>query len=190
MNVRNLVLGVGIFIVYLLMVSYGIEAFYPSPQYDQYCTALDYTYPAKYPMAENCSFSLALQQEADRCSASGGNAIYNYDVNGCYSSIKECDMCNTEFNDAQKEYSKTLFIIALIVGIITLIVGFAILSMEPVGSALMASGIGAIVYGSIRNWQNLSDILRFALLVVALVLLIWITIRANSKKKSWMFWKK
>ena len=26
--------------------------------------------------------------------------------------------------------------------------------MEPVGSALMASGVGALVYGSIRNWQD------------------------------------
>ena len=89
------------------------------------------------------------------------------------------------------KYDKFVFVIALIAGVITLLLGFGVLSVDPVGSALMASGVGAIIYGSARNWENLSNIWRFLLLLVALVLLIWIALRINKdKKKGWMFWKK
>ncbi|MBX4196309.1 hypothetical protein KW805_01850 [Candidatus Pacearchaeota archaeon] len=180
MNVKNIVLGIGIFIVYMLMLGYGIEAFYPSPKYDSYCTGSEFTSP-KYPYAvipTNCSYSPELQQQEQACYASQGMPVYQYNNQGCTISAT-CNYCNKQFNDAQKEYSKGVFIVALIAGIITLIIGYTILSVEPVGSALMASGIGAIFYGSVRNWSNLSDIWRFLLLLVALVVLIWIALRIN-----------
>ncbi len=183
MKVKTLVLGVGIFIVYLLMLSYGIEAFYPSPKYDAYCTGYDPGYPVKtYPVGGSCTFSQTLADQASQCSVQGGYAVYTYNETGCETGIKECNLCSKHYMDAQKVYDKRVFIIALIAGIITLGVGYGILSVEPVGSALMASGIGAILYGSIRNWQNLSDVLRFVLLVVALVLLIWIALRINKDR--------
>ena len=192
-SVKNLILGIGIFIVYMLMLGYGIEAFYPSPKYDEFCTSgrFEGPYPVKAvydTSGANCTFSRNLQDAQDKCYRDEGQPIFDYDDNGCTVALKTCDFCNKEFNDANERYSKIIFVIALIAGVITLIVGFAVLSVEPVGSALMASGIGAIVYGSIRNWQNLSDVWRFLLLLVALVLLIFITLRLNRKKDG--FWKK
>jgi len=191
MNVKNLVLGIGIFIVYLLVLNYGIEAFYPSPQYENYCTNQNYYYPGSYPIKEissgvNCTVAPTPQQQ-NVCSSKGGNLVADtYDTVGCPATFK-CDTCNKDYNDAQKEYSKIVFIIALIAGIITLIVGYTILSVEPVGSALIASGIGALFYGSIRNWQNLSDVWRFLLLLIALILLVWMTLRLNSQNKKGLF---
>ncbi|MBX4212340.1 hypothetical protein KW787_02705 [Candidatus Pacearchaeota archaeon] len=185
MNVKNIVLGIGIFIVYMLMLGYGIEAFYPSPKYEAYCTGNEFTYP-KIPYGvtpTNCSYSPQLQQQEQACYANQGQPAYTYNDQGCPVSA-QCNYCMKDFNDAQKSYSKVIFIIALITGIITLIVGFAILSVEPVGSALMASGIGAIFYGSVRNWANLSDIWRFLLLLVSLVILIWIALRINRVRTS------
>ncbi len=188
MNVKNLVLGVGIFIVYLLMLNYGIEAFYPSPVYNDICKGQSYPYPMKYTgemptPGQNCSFSQTVQDAVNQCNEQGGYPVYTYDSLGCTTGVKECNMCNKEYEDAQKTHSKIVFVIALIVGIITLFVGFGILSVEPVGSALMASGVGAIFYGSARNWANLSDIWRFLLLVLSLVLLIWIALRINKERR-------
>lgn len=187
MNVKNLVLGIGIFIVFLLMLNYGIEAFYKTPQYDGFCKNIGEPYPVKYGYANpgvNCTFNKALQEQVDQCAQQGGYPVYEYDDNGCTISLKECNLCQKEFNEADKEHSKVVFIIALIAGIITLLVGYTVLSVEPVGSALMASGVGAIFYGSVRNWQNLSDVWRFLLLVVALVLLVWIALRINKGRKK------
>ena len=188
-NVKNIVLGIGIFVVYMLMLGYGIEAFYPSPKYEDFCSAYEFggRYPVKaydYGVAENCTFSRELQGLQDQCYVDGGQPIFEYDDDGCTTSLRECNFCNKEFNDADKSYTKIVFLIALIAGIVTLIVGYAILSVEPVGSALMASGVGAIFYGSVRNWQNLSDVWRFLLLLIALILLIWIAYRLNVSKKN------
>lgn len=187
MNVKNLILGIGIFIVYLLMLGYGIEAFYPSPQYDSFCTGAGggrypYVEPVKGTASGTCAFSRVIQEQSEACSAQGGFAAYAYDDAGCVSGVKECNLCQKKFDDAQKGYSKVIFVIALIAGLLTLFIGYGVLSVEPVGSALMASGVGAILYGSVRNWQNLSDIWRFLLLLVALVLLIWIALRVNRKR--------
>lgn len=193
MNVKNLVLGIGIFIVYLLVLNYGIEAFYPSPQYEDFCAGQNYYYsePLAKPIREgvNCTINPSPQQQ-DTCSRSGGNLVADsYDANGCALTFK-CDMCNKDFNDANKAHSQRVFIIAIIAGIVTLLIGYAVLTIEPVGSALMASGIGAMVYGSMRNWQNLSNVWRFLLLFAALVLLVWIAIRLNRHKDEKGFWGK
>lgn len=188
MNVKNLVLGVGIFIVYLLMLNYGIQAFYPSPQYNDFCkNNPQYYYPGSTPVKPapeiNCSVT-PTQQQYDQCSEEGGSlAADTYDANGCAAAFK-CDMCNKDWVDAQKAHSKVVFVISLIVGMLTLLVGWLFLTFEPVGSSLMASGVGAFVYGSIMNWNNLSDIWRFLLLFVALVLLIWIAYMLNKSGRG------
>lgn len=192
MNVKNLVLGVGIFVVYLLVLNYGIEAFYPSPQYETYCSVNGFPYYSEpyvktIPDPYNCTITPSPQQQ-DQCSKAGGNLVAEtYDDTGCPLTFM-CDMCNKEYTDDTKAHSQNVFIISIIAGIITLLIGFMILTIEPVGSALMASGIGALVYGSMRNWQNLSNVWRFLMLLVALVLLIWIAIRINraSQKKGFL----
>ncbi len=190
-NIKNLILGIGIFVVYLLMLAYGIEAFYPSPKYEDFCKTYE---SGRYPVkaydpgfANNCTFSRELQEAQDQCYRDGGTPIFEYDDNGCTVTVRECDYCNKEFNEANNVYTKIVFIISIIVGIITLVFGYGIFSVEPVGSALMASGVGAIFYGSVRNWQNLSDVLRFLLLLIALILLVWIALRLNKEKKMGFF---
>ena len=185
MNVKNLIIGIGIFIIYLLAVNYGIHAFYPEPKYEKFCSGeygrysikQDYSYPSV-----NCTFSKELQKQVDFCYQDGGNPIFEYDENGCNVAVERCDYCNKEYNESLAKYNKNYFLISLILGIITLLIGYFVLFVEPVGSSLMAAGVGAIFFGSVRNWQNLSDILRFVLLLVALILLVWIGLRVNKKK--------
>ncbi len=186
MNVKNLVLGLGIIIVFALVLWQGIEAFYPSPQYNNYCNTSQYSYPIpeKYPAAVNCTYSKTLREAEQTCAQNGGQPIYDYNDQGCTSAVKTCDYCNKEFNQAQDAYSKTIFIISIIVGILTLIIGYSVLTTEPVGSALMGSGVWAFFYGSVINWRNLSNIWRFLLLLAALILLIWIAIHINKPNKS------
>lgn len=192
-NVKNLVLGIGIFVVYLLVLNYGIEAFYPSPQYEDFCSNrgyYGYDTPKPVGVGQVTCTVVPTPQEQNACAERGGNLIpVTYDANGCPLTYV-CDMCNKEWTDAQKTHSQRVFLIAIIAGIITLLIGFAVLTMEPVGSALMAAGVGALVYGSMRNWQNLSNIWKFLLLLAALVLLVWIAIRINRNAGKKGFWRK
>jgi hypothetical protein len=185
-NVKNIVLGIGIVVVYALVLWQGIEAFYPSPQYDQYCTSLNYpvSFPYKEGYQADCTVSKELADEQNQCYSEQGNPIPEYDSNGCVIGVKECDFCNKNFNDAQLAHSKRVFYISVVIAIFTIIIGFSILSIEPVGSALIGSSIWALFYGSVVNWRNFSSIWRFLVLFIALALLIYFAIRFNKRKKS------
>lgn len=179
MNVKNLVLGIGIFIVFMFLLHNGIRAFYPGPEYENYCkTSMYPTYPTV--VSPNCTYPREIREQEQQCYNDKGQPMYEYNEAGCTIAVKECNYCQRDFDAANKDYNKVVFIIAIIIGIITLLVGYAILTIEPVGSALMASGIGAIIYGTIRNWDNLGSIGRFILLLLAFLLLIWITVRLNT----------
>ncbi len=86
-------------------------------------------------------------------------------------------------------HSNRVFVISVIVGLITFVVGLFLLAKEPVGSALMASGIWAVFYGVVKNWRNFSEAWRFLILFVLLVVLIWLAMRYNEKKK-WGFFRR
>src|SRR3989344_1645587 len=176
MNVKNLALGIGIIVVFALVLWQGIEAFYPSPPYDDFCNIGS---PQIAPLKPDtiCDSSANLQRSEQECYSQRGSPIYEYDENGCQISVKECDFCNKEWEEARDAHSKPVFIISLIIGIIAIIVGYAILSIEPVGSALIGSGIWSIFWGAVVNWRNFSSIWRFLLLLLALILIIYITIR-------------
>lgn len=191
-NVKNLVLGIGIVVIFGLALWQGIEAFYPSPQYDEFCAPgrFEAYYPKPpMPVEESCIYSQELRDAETTCYAERGQPVYEYDNKGCYVSVKSCDYCQRDFEKAQDAHSKIVFIIAVIVGVITLIVGYGVLSTEPVGSALIGSGIWAIFWGAAINWRNFSNIWRFLLLLVALVLVIWFALRLNKPDKK-NFWQK
>lgn len=172
MNVKNLVLGIGIIVVFALVLWQGIEAFYPSPDYQDYCNVTK-----QYP-----SYT-----DRGMCEANGG--VWNQYEQPIPAKTNEtgyCDYfykCGQDFNEAQLAHSKIVFYISLIIAIIAVIVGFTVLSVEPVGSALIGAGIWAIFYGTVVNWRNFSNIWRFLLLLVALVALIWIALRLNRNQR-------
>lgn len=163
MNIKNIVLGVGIVVVFALALWQGIEAFYPSPQYEDYCDVNVGPFPGS-------------ESNATLCSETGGVWKNGY-----------CDYyygCQKEYEAARDPHARVVFFVSLIVAIIAIILGYTFLSTEPVGSALIGSGIWAIFWGSAINWRNLSDIWRFLLLLVVLVLLVWIALKLNKKDSA------
>ena len=194
MKIKNFILGLGILIVFGLVLWQGIEAFYPTPEYNDFCTANSFgTYPVKADgtLSGTCNFSRALQGQQDQCYAQEGQPIFEYDDQGCAVSLKECNYCNKQYEEALDAHAKIAFIISIIIAVIIFVIGYFLLSTEPVGSALIASGIWSIFWGSAINWRNFSSIWRFLLLLIALIGLIWFTLRLNRKqKKPWQFWKR
>lgn len=169
------------------MLHFGIETFYASPKYEDFCKSgeLRGYYPEKIPVyPTNCTYSKQLREQEQACYEKNGLPVYEYDEGGCNNAVRECNLCNNDFMDEQAKHDKVVFVVALIVGIIVLLIGYGVLNVEPVGSSLMASGVGAIFYGSMRNWVNLTNVWRFLLLLLALILLIWIALRLNKNVKS------
>jgi len=183
MNVKNLVLGIGIIVVYALVLWQAAVAFYPQPEYDDYCDIRAKGFPIErgVPFA-GCETVEDLDFKQQSCYDIGGAFVFEYDGNGCPIS-GTCDDCKIEYDDERDIHSRNIFIVSLIIGIITVIGGFSILKIEPVGSALVGSGIWAIFFGTVSNWRNFGASIRFVLLFIVLVVLIWIAIKVNTERK-------
>src|SRR3989344_7086808 len=107
MFVKNLVLGIGIVVVFALVLWQGIEAFYPSPQYEDYCGKI-----SPRPLAPD-----KIETQTS-CIENGGV----WQAQGQY-----CDYyfeCQKNFDTQRNAHSRIVFFVALIVGMIALIVGF------------------------------------------------------------------
>lgn len=178
-KVKGVIVGIGIFLIYMFALGYGFQAFYPGPQWQDYCAQLNK--PIPYIDGTNCARTAEMNQLENQCYADGGQPAYDVDAKGCQV-FKECDFCNKEFEKVHNSHTNVVFVIALIIGLITIGIGFAVLSVEPVGSALIASGIGALVYGTIQNWQNFTAVWRFVLLFIVLVLLVLLGLHMSKKK--------
>ena len=191
-NLKNLALGIGIIVVFGLALGYGIEAFYPSPEWDDYCGKI--VVPQTFDSIGNL-----LPVTQDQCESIEGAKWEGYSSprpikldSGIVSETGYCNyhyQCQIDFEDAQDEHSKKAFIISIIVGLIAIVIGYSVLSIEPVGSALLGSGIWSFIYGGAVNWRNFSDYWRFGLLFVVLILLIWIGISLNRRDKKKGFWR-
>lgn len=180
MSFKNIVLGIGIFVIFVFLVGYGIEAFYASPEYNKFCNN-SINYPEKvYTMT--CPYNTILEEQKQKCYNEEGQPVSKYNETGCETSIT-CDYCSKDYNNAQKYYTRNVFIICLIIGLIAMGLGAFLFKLETVGAGLMAGGVGTIFYGCVRNWPNFSNMMKFILLLIALILLILLGYKLNGKLK-------
>lgn len=173
----TIILGVFLAIMVSVLFNLIVDYAYPGPQYDKYCGNNVYgsSYPVKYGgtglEGVNCSFSPALNMQADNCTREGGIAVYEYDDNGCTVSIKECSMCNKEYDNAYKKYNRITFFVFAIIGFALILVG---LYSSPllVQIAAMPAGAVLVIEAAMRNFDNkLAVIIVFALLIVLAIVL-------------------
>jgi hypothetical protein len=171
---RQVFLAIAIAVVFAFFIGFGIEAFYESPKYEDYCEDTFYEKPYPRPVAEEsteCKYIEPSDELKLECKDKGDISA-NYDEEGCIESYY-CETCSKEFRDVSEVYNRNVFIIATIFGIIALVAGI-LLKITSVSSGLMGGGILTIVYGIIRYWSGLQNYGRFAVMAIALVILIWL----------------
>src|SRR3989338_2133528 len=107
----TIIVGIFIAIMVITLVNLIISFAYPGPDYNRYCNNSQY-YPKPYitePTGTNCTFNKPLDDQAQNCSMSRGNPIYEYNDNGCAISLKQCDMCQVKLEDDTKTYNRNVF---------------------------------------------------------------------------------
>jgi len=177
---RNFALTIllGVFIAVMVAVLFNllVSYVYEPPKYEDICKNINSgPYPVKYGVGNeqcgNCTFSKSLQEETDKCFQDGGAAIYDYDDKGCTISLKECDMCNKQFNDATSKYNRNTFFIFAAIGFILIIAGLYVFPLLLQISTLPA-GAFLVIEAAVKNFDDkLFVIITFALLIVAAVVL-------------------
>ncbi|MBU2503736.1 MAG: hypothetical protein KJ879_01650, partial [Nanoarchaeota archaeon] len=95
-----------------------------------------------------------------------------------------CDrdfVCRQEYEGANEIYSRNIFFITLPLGIAVIALGALVFGLEAVGAGLMAGGVGVFLWGIMRFWNFANDWLKFILLLVGLVAVIWLAYYFNDR---------
>ncbi len=158
---KAVIFSVAVAFVSVFFFAYAVQAFYPAPEYEDFCG--------------DFRDRVELNDEAS-CEESGGRWM-NYEKDSLNMEISGwCDedyVCGEEYGEARKPYERNVFFANLIIGIVLFVVAF-FLAIEAVSSGLMGGAVMLLVYGSIRYWDELSDVWRTMMLGVALAVLIYL----------------
>ncbi len=84
------------------------------------------------------------------------------------------------FNSAQKSYDRTVFIILVVLGVVSLVLG-AILTNTVLQLSFSWGGVLSLVIASMRYWSDADNVLKVIILAVALGALIWIAVKKLAK---------
>jgi hypothetical protein len=179
---KNILIGIAIAIILPFMMAYGINVFYEAPEYSKICNNTYDAYPKMYPIATNCSTNPRLDLSAQNCMMQGALVVYRYDSAGCPKEVV-CDFCQKQFEEIQKEYGKKVFIISNIFGLILIIAGGLLFSIEAIGAGLIGGGIITMIRGNAVYWNNLDNLFKFIILLVALIVVLYVAIRMNKNIK-------
>lgn len=82
--------------------------------------------------------------------------------------------CWDEYDLVREPYERNVFIITLIIGLIAVVIGGLFMKVESVSSGIMAGGVLTLIYGTMRYWGDMHKYLRFTILTIVLIVLIWI----------------
>ncbi len=178
------ILALGIVVVMNLLFNYGFRTFYkPAPVFDDFCKQEQIT---------------VIPDTQEKCVEIGGGwtANNNFGKGGVldrsmpkgpievYTPIDNnpgwCDTqftCRTNFESATSVYNRNAFIALVALGILAVVASFFILEAEAVSLGLSLGGVVSIIIGSVRYWSNMDDKLRFGVLLVGFITLIWLGIR-------------
>jgi len=93
-------------------------------------------------------------------------------------------MCNLDFEKANEAYSKNLFIISVIISVIAIAIAAFFFSVEAVSGGLMFGSLMFLIYGTGNYWRYMNDWLRFIILGIALIVLIYIGYKIANKESK------
>ena len=174
---KTWILGIAIAVIYSLFIGFGISAFYTGPDMETLCQGIPYEL-----LTDNCTefqkgVPRPIQPAAyiDSCwcqqDCTNGTCI---PTGPCYRTNPERQACEQRFYDSQEAYSRNVFIIASVLGLVAMLVGGFVLGHVPVSPGLMGGGLITIIYGTIRYWRYADDKLRVLILGIALAVLIYL----------------
>ncbi len=165
---------IGIIIVLNLFFHFATRLIYKAPKFEDFC------------QTKQVNVEPATK---DACLAVGGAwnegpegkpvpAVIN--ANGQVSPSTGNNYCNTQFTcqkdfeTANNLYRRNVFVVMVILGLLSLLLGFALVANEVISLGLSYGGILSFIIASIQYWSAMDDYLRVIILGLALAVLIYL----------------
>lgn len=176
MKLKKVMLSIGVGVLAALFVGFLIEAIYPTPEYEAYCTRMfDAPVPQVAKTAE-CSYVYDTSYRND-CLTNNGMLRQDYDEQGCV--VKEtCDYCQRDYQEADKIYNRNLFYITAPIALLLIVLGIYLpVTIDAIASGSLLAGILTLLQITTRVFGSLGKWPRVILLGIELALVIWIGIK-------------
>jgi hypothetical protein len=162
---------IGIVIVLNLFFNYALSLIYKHPLYETFCPNTD-------PVVEVID-----NQKA--CVDAGGQWNANYYgpqeiPAGKNAPTGYCDQqftCRTNFESAQKNYDRNVFVTLVILGAICVAIGNFFSGNMLLSMALSMAGVLSFIVASMRYWSSADDLIKVVILGIALLILIWVAMK-------------
>lgn len=169
---------IGIVVVLNLFLNYSISLFYKEPDYNNYFPQQQVVEPIT---------------TKEACLAVGGQWNENTNVmpKGIYPTPTSPQINNSycdpnftkqqEFSNAQKVYQRNVFIMLVVLGVISLLLG-AFIPNEIITLGLSWGGVLSLIIASMRYWSTADNVVRVIILAFALGALIWLAVKKFGNK--------
>lgn len=164
---------IGIVIVLNMFFNYALSLLYKSPKYEVFCP--------------NNMQVVTVPDNQKACVDAGGqwtnnnNVAYTQPVPvGIKQSQGYCDTqftCRTNYDTAQKEYDRNVFITLVILGALCVFIANFFKGNLVVGMALSLAGVLSFIIASMRYWSSADDLIKVIILAIALAILIWVAVK-------------
>ena len=165
MDIKQIIVSVAIAIVFTMFVAYGVETFYPSPDYEDFCPEWD-VQTEKECIAENGEWRQDVNSEG-------------IDNGHC----QETNECRDAYDEANEGHSKIFFVMAAVLGTAAIIAGI-IIKKGAVSTGLLGGGTLLIFVGTVAYWEYADQLLKFILLGFVLAILIWLGYKKLDKRSK------
>jgi len=163
------------------------EAIHPSPRYEDFCTGNErFAVPLSKVDREGVDcpdFTGPTIAEQDTCEEQHGNINYRYDESSCAVSWN-CQTCNYQYQEAQKQFNLSFFIISSILGLIAIGIGLYLPGDKIshwVASGFMLGGIISLFIGTARYFGDLGRYTRPVIILLELIIVIYIFYKKMKK---------
>jgi hypothetical protein len=187
MELKKIMLSIGIAFLTALFVAFLIDAFYPSPSYDEYCNRYYESYPAFVKDETLCNFTFD-QELRNNCSKEGGWIISRYDERGCVNE-EICNFCDRDYQNQREAYNQIVLFITAPIGLFLILLGIYLpRRIDAIAGGFLLAGIITMIQITIRVFGDLGKWSRVLILGVELGIILWIGMKKvyhfSSKKKG------
>jgi len=167
------VLALAIVIVLNLFFAVAVRVLYEEPMHEDFCNAARITAPLD--TKEMCE---AVEIGGEWQYSTGPRAVKP--VIGEVIADGWCNAdftCWKEYDDALAFYNRNAFVILVILGLVSIGIGYMFAASASVSLGLSLGGVVSLIIASVRYWSHMDEYLHLVILAVALILLIWFGIK-------------
>jgi hypothetical protein len=182
MSLLKVFLAIGIAVLLVVFIGYGLYVFYEPPQYGYADTSSCFTQFPCENLTAPCYVNETINGSPDK-------VVPVPAYTGCYEKVyasaqyQKCmedqNDCNNKINQTSENYfhARNSFYILIVLAIVAIIVGARLWQKEGIGSGFLGGGVLTVLWALIytpQYWTTLNKYLRLLAVGAVLVLLVWI----------------